>query len=136
LPKFKPEQMFIWKPVLVFLGTLSLIAGIAGIFVPGLPVTPFLLLTAGLYVRSSQKLYDRLISNRFIGSYISDYKKNNGMTMKSKLLAVAMMSLMITVSCIFLINMLSTRLLIIALGIIGAVVMIFIVPTVKQRSGD
>ncbi len=128
--------MFIWKPVLVFLGTLSLIAGIAGIFVPGLPVTPFLLLTAGLYVRSSQKLYDRLISNRFIGSYISDYKKNNGMTMKSKLLAVAMMSLMITVSCIFLINMLSTRLLIIALGIIGAVVMIFIVPTVKQRSGD
>ena len=128
--------MFIWKPVLIFLGTLSLIAGIAGIFIPGLPVTPFLLLTAGLYVRSSQKLYDRLISNRFIGSYISDYKKNNGMTMKSKLLAVAMMSLMITVSCIFLINMLSTRLLIIALGIIGAVVMIFIVPTVKQRSGD
>ena len=127
--------MFLWKPVLVFLGTLSLIAGIAGIFVPGLPVTPFLLLTAGLYVRSSQKLYDRLISNRFVGSYISDYRKNNGMTLKSKLLAVAMMSLMITVSCIFLIDLLSTRLLIIALGIIGAVVMIFIVPTVKQKSG-
>ena len=124
--------MFIWKPVLIFLGTLSLIAGIAGIFIPGLPVTPFLLLTAGLYVRSSQKLYDRLISNRFVGSYISDYRKNNGMTLKSKLLAVAMMSLMITVSCIFLIDMLSTRLLIIALGIIGAVVMIFIVPTVKK----
>ena len=124
--------MFIWKPVLVFLGTLSLIAGIAGIFIPGLPVTPFLLLTAGLYVRSSQKLYDRLISNRFVGSYISDYRKNNGMTLKSKLLAVALMSLMITVSCIFLIDLLSTRLLIIALGIIGAVVMIFIVPTVKK----
>jgi uncharacterized membrane protein YbaN (DUF454 family) len=127
--------MFLWKPVLVFLGTLSLIAGIAGIFIPGLPVTPFLLLTAGLYVRSSQKLYNRLISNRFFGSYISDYRKNNGMTLKSKLLAVAMMSLMITVSCIFLIDLLSTRLLIIALGIIGAVVMIFIVPTVKQKSG-
>ncbi len=124
--------MFIWKPVLIFLGTLSLIAGIAGIFIPGLPVTPFLLLTAGLYVRSSQKLYDRLISNRFVGSYISDYRKNNGMTLKSKLLAVALMSLMITVSCIFLIDLLSTRLLIIALGIIGAVVMIFIVPTVKK----
>jgi uncharacterized membrane protein YbaN (DUF454 family) len=127
--------MFIWKPVLIFLGTLSLIAGIAGIFIPGLPVTPFLLLTAGLYVRSSQKLYDRLISNRFVGSYISDYRKNNGMTLKSKLLAVAMMSLMITVSCIFLIDLLSTRLLIIALGIIGAVVMIFIVPTVKEKAG-
>jgi uncharacterized membrane protein YbaN (DUF454 family) len=127
--------MFIWKPVLVFLGTLSLIAGIAGIFIPGLPVTPFLLLTAGLYVRSSQKLYDRLISNRFVGSYISDYRKNNGMTLKSKLLAVALMSLMITVSCIFLIDLLSTRLLIIALGIIGAVVMIFIVPTVKEKAG-
>lgn len=127
--------MFIWKPVLIFLGTLSLIAGIAGIFIPGLPVTPFLLLTAGLYVRSSQKLYDRLISNRFVGSYISDYRKNNGMTLKSKLLAVALMSLMITVSCIFLIDLLSTRLLIIALGKIGAVVMIFIVPTVKEKAG-
>ena len=127
--------MFLVKPVLIFLGTLSLIAGIAGIFIPGLPVTPFLLLTAGLYVRSSQKLYDRLISNRFVGSYISDYRKNNGMTLKSKLLAVALMSLMITVSCIFLIDLLSTRLLIIALGIIGAVVMIFIVPTVKEKAG-
>ncbi len=127
--------MFLLKPVLIFLGTLSLIAGIAGIFIPGLPTTPFLLLTAGLYVRSSKKLYSRLISNRFIGSYISNYKQNNGMTLKAKLYSVALMSLMITVSCVFLIDLRSTRLLIIALGIIGAVVMIFIVPTVKQKSG-
>jgi uncharacterized membrane protein YbaN (DUF454 family) len=125
--------MFLLKPILILLGTLSLFAGITGIFVPGLPTTPFLLLTAGLYIRSSRRLYGMLISNRFIGSYISRYNTNNGMTFKAKLYAVTMMSLMITVSCIFLIDLPATRLLVIAIGMIGAIVMIFIVPTVKHK---
>jgi len=74
-----------------------------------------------------------LISNRFIGSYISRYNTNNGMTFKAKLYAVTMMSLMIAVSCIFLIDLPATRFLVIALGMIGAIVMIFIVPTVKHK---
>lgn len=128
--------MHLLKSVLILLGTLSLIAGIVGIFVPGLPTTPFLLLTAGLYIRSSQKLYERLISNRFIGSYISNYRKNKGMTLKSKVYSVAIMSFMITASCAFLIDLRFTKFIVIGLGIVGAIVMIFIVPTVKQGSLD
>jgi len=126
--------MFFWKPMMIILGTLSLFAGIAGIFVPGLPTTPFLLLTAGLYIRGSQKLYSRLISNRLTGPYISHYNTNQGMTLKSKLYAVALMSSMITFSCMFFLDKLLSRIVLIALGIIGAIVMIFIVPTVKQKS--
>ena len=126
--------MFLLKPILVVLGTLSLFAGIAGIFVPGLPTTPFLLLTAGLYIRSSGRLYGRLVSNRFIGSYISDYNSNKGMTSRSKVFAVGLMVFMITVSCSFLIDRAAAKLIVIALGIVGAVVMIFIVPTVNDKS--
>jgi len=126
--------MFFLKPILIFLGTLSLFAGIAGIFVPGLPTTPFLLLTAGLYIRSSQSLYDRLVSNRFFGSYISRYRASHGMTIKTKLYAVALMSLMIAGSCTFLIDPPASRIIVVVLGIIGAIVMIFFVPTVKHKS--
>ncbi len=126
--------MHLLKLILVVLGTLSLFAGIAGIFIPGLPTTPFLLLTAGLYIRSSRRLYVRLISNKFVGSYISDYNANKGMTSKSKIYAVVMMSLMITVSCVFLLDRSPARLMVITMGIVGAIVMIFIVPTVKHKS--
>lgn len=126
--------MFLLKPILVFLGTISLFAGIAGIFVPGLPTTPFLLLTAGLYIRSSERLYGRLISNRYFGPYISFYRTNKGMTLRSKVYAVALMSLMITFSCTLLIDRIAAKLIVIALGITGAIVMIFIVPTVKNNS--
>ncbi len=56
------------KSILILLGTLSLCIGVIGIVVPGLPTTPFLLLTAGLYIKSSDKLYTKLISNRLVGS--------------------------------------------------------------------
>ena len=62
------------KFLLIFLGTISLILGITGIFVPGMPTTPFLLLTAGCYVKSSDKLYNYLIKNKLIGTYISDFQ--------------------------------------------------------------
>jgi len=126
--------MFLLKPILVFLGTISLFAGIAGIFIPGLPTTPFLLLTAGLYIRSSRSQNGWLISNRYFGSCILHYNAHRGMTLRSKFYALAIMSIMITFSCTLLIDRVAAKLVVIALGITGAVVMTFIVPTVKNNS--
>jgi uncharacterized membrane protein YbaN (DUF454 family) len=116
----------------ITVGTLSLMLGIIGVFVPGLPTTPFLLLTAGLYIRSSDRLYQMLIRNRFVGVYVTQWQKTKGLSLRSKIKAISFMSLMVTLSVIFMVDTLIARFVIIVLGLIGAVVMGVVVPTSRN----
>lgn len=118
------------KAILITAGTISLGLGIIGIFVPGLPTTPFLLLTAGLYIRSSGKLYQKLIDNRIVGPYILEFHTNKGMTKKAKLFAIATMWFMILLSCILFISLTSLIILVATIGVIGTIVMGWIIPTI------
>ena len=61
------------KSVLISIGTLSVFLGFLGIFIPLLPTTPFLLLAAACYIRSSDRFYQWLIDNKWLGRYIRDY---------------------------------------------------------------
>jgi uncharacterized membrane protein YbaN (DUF454 family) len=121
------------KLVLIILGTISLFLGILGIFIPGLPTTPFILLTAGLYVRSSEKLYRWLITNKYLGSFISDFRKNKGLSFQTKLYSIILMWIMISISAYFFMNTLIPRMVLVTLGIIGTVVMGFLIPTIKNK---
>jgi len=121
------------KILLVILGTISLAIGIIGIFVPGLPTTAFLLLTAALYMRSSDRLYRKLLNNRYLGPYILEFQTNRGMTKRTKTHAIGTMWFMISVSCIFFVNSWTIRLIIIGVGIIGTIVMGFIVRTSPKQ---
>jgi uncharacterized membrane protein YbaN (DUF454 family) len=124
------------KILLIILGTLSLLIGIVGIVVPGLPTTPFLLLTAALYIRSSDKLYNKLISNKHLGKYIIEFQTRKALPMKTKIISLIMMWTMITLSCSFFLESVWIRIVVIALGIIGSVVMFFILPTWEEKDGD
>lgn len=120
------------KLILIFIGTVSLSIGAMGILIPGLPTTPFLLLSAALYIRSSDRLYHALISNKYLGSYILKFRSDKGMKKGLKLCSVLIMWIMIIASCLFFITSVSLRLLISVLGIIGTIVMLFIIPTTNN----
>ena len=120
------------KIVLIILGTISLFFGILGIFIPGLPTTPFILLTAGLYVRSSEKLYNRLITNKYLGSFISNFRKNKGLSLQTKLYSILLMWTMISISAYFFMDKLVPKLALAAAGIVGTVAMGFLIPTIKK----
>ena len=89
------------KLMWVSLGSLFVGLGAIGVIVPGLPTTPFLILAAACYIRSSQRLYDWLISNKRFGPYLKDYREGKGIPRKAKRLAVAMIVIFVSFSVVF-----------------------------------
>lgn len=79
------------KTLFVVLGALSLLLGLVGIFVPLLPTTPFLLLAAALWVRSSPRLYAWLLAHRRLGPYIRNFRENRAIPLRAKILSVMLL---------------------------------------------
>lgn len=84
---------------LLAVGWLSVLLGVIGIFVPVLPTTPFLLLAAACFVRSSRRVYHWLVDHRHLGPWIRDYLEGNGIPLKAKVYAIGLMWLSIAFSC-------------------------------------
>jgi uncharacterized membrane protein YbaN (DUF454 family) len=81
----------VFRPLLLLLGTLSVGLGVVGIAVPMLPTTPFLLLAAWCYARSSQRFLHWLLANRWFGRYLRDYREGRGVPAREKAVALAML---------------------------------------------
>ena len=79
------------RRLFVIAGTIALGVGVIGIIVPVLPTTPFLLLAAICYMRGSQHLYNALLRNRFVGSYIRNYLEGKGMSLKMKIWTLSLL---------------------------------------------
>lgn len=81
-------------------GTISLVLGIIGIFVPLLPTTPFLLLSAAFYFRGSPRLYRWLIQQKQLGPYIKNFREYRAIPLRAKIISLSL--IWITLSyCIF-----------------------------------
>jgi len=84
LDKFK-------KLLLVTIGLICLGIGIVGYVLPGLPGTIFLIIAATLFVRSSDRLYKIVISNRFFGRQVDAFLRTGAMPLKAKILSLVSM---------------------------------------------
>ncbi|MDD2930192.1 MAG: YbaN family protein [Fermentimonas sp.] len=113
-------------------GTLSLALAILGIIVPGLPTTPFALLSAFLYAKSSSRLYNWLMNNKVLGPRIRSYQKRNGVTKKGKIGIIIFMTSMVLFSSFVVIKDIPLRMVILSLGLVGAIVVWFFVPTAQN----
>ncbi len=89
------------RKLLIGAGTLSIGLGIIGIFVPILPTTPFLLLAAACYMRSSERFYQWLIGNRIFGAYVKNYIEGRGMPARIKVLTILLLWLTIGLTVTF-----------------------------------
>ena len=115
-------MQFMNKPVKILLitsGTFFIGVGLMGIFLPILPTTPFLLISAALYARSSTRFYNWLINNRIFGQYIKNYREGKGIPLRLKIMTITLLWITIGCSAVFAIDILWViiMLVIIAAGV-------------------
>jgi uncharacterized membrane protein YbaN (DUF454 family) len=80
----------------VFLGI-----GIVGVVVPVLPTTPFILLAAAFFARSSQRFHDWLLNHRQFGPLVREWRQHRSIPYRTKILAIAMMAATLSASIVF-----------------------------------
>lgn len=88
------------KIFLIIVGSVSLVLGVLGIFLPMLPTTPFLLLSAAAWVKASPSLYEWLINHRVLGEYIRNFREYRAIPLRVKIISVSLVWLTIGY-CIF-----------------------------------
>lgn len=116
--------------VLIICGTICTALGVIGILVPILPTTPFLLLAAACYARSSQRFYDWLLRNRVFGRYVRDYVEKRGISLKVKVITLVLLWTTIILSALLATDALWLRILLIAIAI-GVTVHIIYIKTLR-----
>jgi len=119
------------RRLFVIAGTIALGIGVVGIIVPVLPTTPFLLLSAICYMRGSQRLYNALLCNRFIGSYVRNYLEGRGMSLKMKIWTLSLLWVTIVCTAVLATDSLTIR-IILAVVLIGVTIHILLINTTKK----
>lgn len=117
-------------------GSVALILVILGFFVPGLPCTPFALLSAALFAKSSDRLYNWLLKNRILGPRIRDYQRRRGVTKSGKVKVIVLMMIMVLISSFLIVSLPLLRMVILVSGLVGAIVVWFLVPEGREYPED
>lgn len=101
--------------ILMTVGLISLLLGAIGIFLPILPTTPFVLLSAGCFSISSPRLSAMLMKSKYFGSYIENYRYKTGVPLKVKRRAIIFLWIGLSISM----SLIKTPLVISILIIVG-----------------
>ncbi len=120
------------KYTFITLGTISLILGLCGLFTPGLPTTPFILLTGALYAKSSPRLYKRLEENKLTGKYLK--RMETGLSWKARLFSISLMWCMVCITAFLVFDSESKmRYIMLGLGVIGTIAQLIALRKRKPR---
>ena len=119
------------RGVWIIAGTFFVGLGIVGVFLPLLPTTPFLLLAAACYARSSERFYNWLLNNRWFGNYIKNYLEGKGAPLRVKVLCISFLWITIGYSVVFVVHIFLVRIILILIAI-GVTIHILSIRTLKQ----
>jgi uncharacterized membrane protein YbaN (DUF454 family) len=110
------------------IGLVAVVLAIAGVFLPLLPTTPFLLLASACFARGSPRLHAWLLSNKLFGTAIRDFEAGKGIRLKVKITAVALLWCSMAWS-IYKLHSVYLHLMLLVIGLGVSIYLVFIVPT-------
>ena len=130
-PQAKSHRfMAIIKALLLVAGFLSFILGTIGIFLPILPTTPFYLLSAFCFAKSSERFHGWFTGTKLYKRHLDSFVKNRSMTMRTKLSCLVPVSIMLIGVCIA-VNILAIR---IAVAVLLLVKFWYFIFRIKNKS--
>ncbi len=124
------QRSRIVRGLLWLAGSVSLVLGLIGVLLPGLPTTPFVLLAAACYAKASPRLHAALLQHRLTGPLLRDWEKHRSLTRRTKTVAVVSMLVMVSFSIWSFQHRPIAQAVLVVLGVIGAWVVLRI-PTRK-----
>jgi hypothetical protein len=132
---FAEARFRVRRILLVIAGSLCVVLGLLGAVLPVLPTTPFLLLAAACYLRSSRRLYHWLLTNRLFGDYLRRYRAGEGLPRGFKIWTIAVLWLSLGSSALFAVpdRLWWVRLLLLTVGI-GVTTHLVLIPTSTRKS--
>ena len=104
------------KAIFILLGIIFVILAMVGLMVPVLPTTPFLLLAAFFFARSSDRALNWLLHNRWFGAYIRNYREGRGMALKDKVISLSLLWITIGLSAIYAVDQWWLRLVLVGIA--------------------
>lgn len=105
------------RALLISGGIACVILALVGMALPVLPTTPFLLLAAFLFARSSPRFYGWLIRNRWSGEYIRNYREGRGVKLWHKVITLALLWVTIGYSAGFAVPYIWLKLVLIGIAV-------------------
>ena len=124
------QRSRIVRGLLWLAGSVSLLLGLIGVLLPGLPTTPFVLLAAACYAKASPRLHAALLQHRLTGPLLRDWEKHRSLTRRTKTIAVVSMLVMVSFSIWSFSHRPIAQAVLVVLGAVGAWVVLRI-PTRK-----
>ena len=92
------------RQVYFVLGVVSFITGLIGVILPLLPTTPFMILAAACFAKSSPRFHQALLNNRFIGADLQRWEQQGTMLRSTKKKATWVIVLTFSVSILVLMD--------------------------------
>lgn len=118
---YRPHTSPAVRWLLIGAGTLCVVLGLVGVFMPVLPTTPFMLLAAACYARSSERFYRRLVGSPTFGPTILEWQRHRSIPYRTKGYAIVLMSATLATSIVFFVANPYLKAALAALGVAVAV---------------
>ena len=119
-----PAKRYLW----MLIGHFALVAGIVGLLLPLIPTSPFIIVAAYCYARSSERFYLILVNNRYFGKHIIQWEDNKCLRKEMKILIIVVLAMMFSTTILLFMNSIGMRLFGIALAGI-AITTVWLIPT-------
>lgn len=124
------------RGLLLASAAITLALGLAGIVLPGLPTTPFVLVASYCLLRSSPSLHARLLHSRLFGSVLRDWYLHRGVRPHIRYKAIAVVALVLGASLLLTSLPIAAKAAILAVAAIGIAYVWRLPSVVEQVSSE